>query len=284
MNSVIPLPRFIHDNAQQRQQQKNEIYGKGGEADENEMDWGQRGVAKNKQGAYRRHFFSVIIITFSLILVSITLGVFLGPPLLVPGVDLAMQVSIAVVVHVFIFFIGFNTRTSEEFAVRLNPYMTLADWLLEGEISTTLAFIEILAQSIGAVAASALFYGVISSSPYNFLAPNGITNINVGMGFVLEIVATLLMSWVFFSNRLYKNRIRMALSMAYVVGSTSALVYPFIGLTTHSPFRWLANCVPSGSCGAYGFWVFITAPAIGIPLGTFLYWITSDLSAKNKKS
>jgi len=236
----------------------------------------------NDTSAYVRHFGSVLIMVFGVVLVSITLGVFLGPSV-AAGPDLGMQVSIAAVIHVFIFFVAFNTRTSEEFAVRLNPYMTLTDYLLENSIDGTLTVVELCAQVLGALIASATFYGIVSPSPYPFVGTTGITGTTQVAAFFAELISTALMSWVFFSNRLYKNRIRMALSMAYIVGVTAGFVYPFIGLTTHNPLRWLASCVPSGACGAPGFWVYFTAPLAGIPLGWIIHNATSNKSGNNKE-
>lgn len=241
------------------------------------LDWGfhQKKAPPNGQEiAYGKHFINITIITFGAIFTSILLGVFMGPPVSTGGADLAMQVMAAVGVHVFIFFVAFNTEVLNAYATRLNPYVTLVDWLLDQSINAQLAFTELGAQALGATMASALFYAMVNSSPYAYVGATGIVNTQQGWAFFIEAVATALMAWTIFANRKHENRVRMALGIAYIVGVTAGFVYPFIGLTTHSPFRWLANCVPSGACGAPGFWIFFVAPLIGIPLGYFLHVAT----------
>lgn len=208
--------------------------------------------------AKARHLLTIVVVTFSVVLLSITLGVFLGAPLGASGSELAMQVSAAAVVHVFTFYIAFNTY--EKNNVRVNPYVTLTTYLLGGDLSVEEALLEIIGQALGATLASAFFYGVISSSVYPFVGGSGVVNISQGWGFALELIVSILMGWVFFSDQ---RRVRMS----YIVGLTAGIAFPFIGLTTHSPFRWLASCVPSQSCGSPGFWIFFTAPLAGIPIG-----------------
>ena len=218
--------------------------------------------------ARARHFLTIVVVTFSVVLLSITLGVFLGAPLGASGSELAMQVSAAAVVHVFTFYIAFDTY--EKNNVRVNPYVTLTTLILsprggarEDRLSLGEALLEILGQALGATLASAFFYGIVSSSVYPFVGILGVVNISQGWGFVVELIASILMGWVFFSSQ---RRLRMS----YSVGVTAGIVFPFIGLTTHSPFRWLASCIPSQSCGAPGFWIFFTAPLAGIPIGYIL--------------
>ena len=223
---------------------------------------------------YLQHFINITIITFGAIFTSILLGVFVGPPTSTGGVDLGIQVLAGAGMHVFIFFVAFNTEVLDAFATRLNPYVTLVDLLLERSICWRVAAAEIAGQAFAALLAGSLFYGMIDNSTLSFLPPTGIVNTAVGWGFFIEVVSTVLMAWVIFANRKHENRTRMALAVAYVVGVTAGFVYPFIGLTTHSPFRWLANCVPSGLCGANGFWVYFTGPLVGILAGYLLHKVT----------
>lgn len=218
-------------------------------------------ITKSEGRKQASHFIQIAFATFTVILVSICTGVFLGPP---DSNRLAEQIVALAVIHSFIFYTTFK----RDFEVRLNPYVTITTWVsdaLRGEEQRVhFFFTELGAQAVGATGASAIFYALISSGMLPFVGQVSVQNTLVGWAFLIEIVASGIMSWTFFQ----KGVARM--SMAHAVSVSAALVYPFIGTTTHSPFRWLANCIPSGACNTNYSWIFPVAPLGGIILGHLL--------------
>lgn len=208
-----------------------------------------------------RHFVQIAFATFTVILVSITTGVFLGAP---DPSRLAEQIVALAVVHSFIFYTTFK----RDFEVRLNPYVTIttwaSDWIRKKEQRVHFFWTELGAQALGATMASLIFYALISSGMLLFVGQVSVQNTLVGWAFLIEIVASGIMAWTFFQRNVG------AMSMAHAVSVSAALVYPFIGTTTHSPFRWLASCIPSGACNTNYSWIFPVAPFVGIVAGHLL--------------
>jgi len=161
-------------------------------------------------------------------------------------------------------------------AVRINPYITLIEFVFERSITPLQAFLEILAQALAATAASAMTFALLKTStvfdPSD--SSGSIVDVAVGWAFLIEVLVCVVVGWVFFQARV-KNK--TLLSFAYAIGITSAIVYPFIGATTHNPFRWLAACVPGGTCGNNGAWVYPVAPLVGFLVGYGMFKLTKRL-------
>lgn len=221
------------------------------------------------------HFVIVTLATFLVIFTSITIATFIGLP---SSPAIAVQLLIIIVAHISALFIAFNIRTNFDLDVRVNPYVTFCEAVFHKRLQWSATLIELFGQLIGSTAASLLFYGI--TEPADFIGSLVIGS--VGPAFGLEIVAGLFISWVYFHNYYYKNSVNLPLIMATIVGVTSGVVFPYIGATTHNPLRYLAACIPAGSCDKH-WWIYIVGPFIGMVIGYFIHNITINSNRKNEQ-
>jgi hypothetical protein len=221
------------------------------------------------------HFFAVMLSSWLAIFGSLMIGSMFGniagivPPVI--GVY-AVLVGLA---HVPVLYIAFNIRTWKYYDVRINPYISILEFTLHQRIGFWACCVELAAQSVGTVVAASFFYGVVHNSPL-FVSGIGdaITNTSLGWAFFLELMAGLFMAWVYFHNWYHDATVRMPITMCYVIAGMSTIVYPFIGPTTHNPFRYLSACVIEGTCFNRGWWVYIFGPATGMIIGYLFHMIT----------
>ena len=208
------------------------------------------------------HFITVLLGTFLVLFSSITVATRIGLP---TSPLMAVQLLVILVVHIFTLFVVFNVSATPDLDIRVNPYITLCEYLLHRKLPFDATMVELLGQLFGALLASLLFYGVTDT----FLGP--MILISSGAAFGLEIVAGLFVSWVYFHNY-YPSR-NLPYTMGSVIGITSAIVFPYIGATTHNPYRYLAACIPAQSCSG-AWWVYIFGPLVGIIIGYIIHEVT----------
>lgn len=221
------------------------------------------------------HFFLVLFSSFLAIFSSLIIGSIFGDVSTVPPPNIGLYAVLVGLAHVPPLYIAFNVRTWDKYDVRINPYISLAEFALHNAIGLVPCLIELFAQAIGAVMASAFTYGVLQTSPL-FTPGIGspIVNTTIGWAFFLECFSGLFIGWIYFHNWYHDQSLEMPITMTYVVAGTVVLTYPFIGPTTHNPFRWLAACVIEQTCGIQGSWVFPIGPLVGIILGFLLHRVT----------
>ena len=102
-----------------------------------------------------------------------------------------------------------------------------------------------------------------------------IVNASVGWALAEGIFAMTVFGWVYFHNYSERDSRVSAQIAAYAVGMAVVLAFPFKGVTTENPLRWLGACIIEGTCGARGSWIYPVGPAIGIFVGYLLHLITS---------
>lgn len=217
------------------------------------------------------HFFLVFLSTWLVMFSSLFIGAIFGDVTAVTPPTIGIYAALVGLLHVPPLYIAFNARTWDRLDVRINPYISLAECLGHHAIGFIPCVVELVAQALGTVVATAFAYGVLADSP-TFSAGFGspIVNTGVGWAFFLELFSMLYVSWIYFHNWYHDQSPQMPITMAYIIGGTAAIVYPFIGATTHNPFRWLAACTLEGTCGAAGSWIYPVGPLVGAAVG-FLF-------------
>jgi hypothetical protein len=217
-----------------------------------------------------RHFLTILLTTWIVIMGSLTIGAVFGDVTKVTAPTLGTFTLITGLAHGMIFYLAFNLTSHLKVQIRVNPVISLVEWGFRGRIGLNILWIEIVAQAIGATLAGASIFALVHNNT-TFLAGLGspVINSSVGIGWAIyiEAFAMLVFSWVYF----YQGR---GATLAYALGATVILVYPFLGPSTHNPFRWLAACIPEGACSVAGMAVFFAAPIIGAVLGFVFYRFT----------
>ena len=217
------------------------------------------------------HFFTVTLSTFLVIFTSIAVATYIGIP---TDPVIAAQLLIMMLVHIFSLFVVFNVSSNNDLDIRVNPYLTFCEWVLHRKLPFVAAMVEFLGQVFGALFAALLFYGVTETT--EFLSAVPLTN--SGGSFGLEVFAGFFVSWVYFHNYYGPLSRNLPYTMGSIVGITSAIVFPYIGATTHNPLRYLAACIPAQSC-SNAWWVYVFGPLVGFLLGFF----ASRITKYNKK-
>jgi len=218
------------------------------------------------------------------IFASLMIGASLGDTGALVPPDIGIYALLVGLAHVAPLYVAFGIRTWKYYDIRINPYISLVEFLFHGKIGVIACLVEIGGQVLGAVIASASAYGVLQNSPA-FLAGVGhnLNHTSPGWAFWLETFAGTFMGWVYFHNWYHEHIDRMPISMAYVVSMSTAIVYPFIGPTTHNPFRWLSACVIEGTCSTPNWWVFVFGPGAGVLLGFLIHLVTWNVSIEDFK-
>lgn len=210
------------------------------------------------------HFIAIFLATFSVIFTSITVATHVGIPTLS---TISQQIVVVTMLHIFVLFVAFNVRTLSDLDIRTNPLITLVEGILHQKLEILSAMVELTGQLLAAIVASLIFW-----AGNKFPAP--IAHPSIAYAICLEIIAMTVISWVYFHNYYHKKSHNFPYTMAAIIGVTSGLVFPTVGSTTHNPFRWLANCVPSGTCSGEEAAIFLGGPAAGVLLGYVAHYLT----------
>ena len=108
------------------------------------------------------HFFLTVLSSWLAIFASLMIGASFGNTIGILPPNIGVYGLLIGLAHVPPLYIAFNVRTWKFYDVRINPYISLVEWCLHGAIGFLPFIVEILAQVIGAVIASALVYGVLN--------------------------------------------------------------------------------------------------------------------------
>jgi len=163
------------------------------------------------------------------------------------------------------------TSTSAMSGGHLNPAVSFG-MLLTGNISAKYFISYVVAQCLGAIAASSLLMNALSPLTLNSVN-YGITALGesatAGMAAIMEIVLTFFLMFVIFGTAVDKRApklgglyIGLAVAMAVIVGG------PISGAALN-PARWLGPAVISGDFD--NAWVYVVGPLAGGVLGAFVY-------------
>lgn len=214
------------------------------------------------------HFLLVSISSFLAIFISLLIGASFGDMASIGPPNIGVYGILVGLGHIFPLYIAFNVRTWDYYDVRINPYITLMEFVGHQAIGFWSFVVEILAQAVGATVGGAFAYGVLKdTAPFIAGVSAPVINTSLGFAFVLELLSGFFMGFVYFHNWYHDNTIQMPLTMAYVVGGFTAISFPYIGTTTHNPFRYAAACIVESTCGGRGWWIYVFGPLAGVILG-----------------
>lgn len=214
---------------------------------------------------YWVHFAKTWIATFFALMTTLYIGSMFGELTGVVPPDMGTRTVMVAMGHYILLVMLFSLMTSKEMGVRINPYLTLT-MFLEQPANYAFYIVEMIAQATATVGAAALVYGVLSATP-PFLPGIGgdIINTQVGWAFFMEAVAGFALGFVY--HHIRHDTVQFPTLFAFTIAFTMFFTYPFLGPTTHNPYRWLSACIIEGTCNSYGSWVYPVAPIIGIFVG-----------------
>lgn len=226
------------------------------------------------------HFATVAFDTFVVILGTLIVGGILGDVSVSPNPDgVGRNAILACLAHAILLYYVFNTRALEKLDIRVNPYITLADCFLHRAIGVVPCIIEVVAQCVGAVAATAVVYGMIQNTPAIAAGVGGtIINTSTGWAFGISIISGTVIGWSYFHNWRTETN---AQQMAHAVAIAVLISYAFVGPTTHNPLRWLGACIIEGTCDNSGSWIYPVGPAIGVVIAYLLHLVTWKIEPKD---
>lgn len=208
----------------------------------------------NQGPRYVGVFFGAYLAIFS----SLFFSSFFGDTTGIPPPNIGVYAMLVGGLHFLPMFIALKG------GIRVNPYVSAAEWFFTGKIQFYQFILEALAQAAGAALATLSVWAILQSVPLYVAGLGGsVTNTTAGWAFFLEAIAVMFLSWTHFA---YRDPV----SLAAAVAATCAIVLPFIGATTHNPYRWLGACIVEGTCGASGSWIYATAPLVGVIVGYYV--------------
>jgi len=234
-----------------------------------------------------KHFVSVFICMFAFILGSMLIGAFMNTPLVpgAPGPTIGFEAVLVGFAHWLIFYICYAVNVPGFFLVNLNPYITLMEFFAHGTVGIYATCTQLLAQAGGAAAGAVVVFGILDGSALNNAGiATGIFHTSAGWCFFMEAVSAFLFSWIFWHNYNHKQPLsQLPMTLGMTVGVTSAIFYPFVGVSTANVFRWLGGCVVAGNCGATDiWWVFSLGSLVGVVLGYLTHLVTWKTENKKK--
>jgi hypothetical protein len=214
------------------------------------------------------HFVLVTIAAWLAVFSSLIIGASFGDVTAVVPPTIGLYMTVVGLAHIAPLYVAFNLRTWDVYDIRINPAITLFEYVAHQAIGFWSCVIEIVAQAIGAVIAGAMVQGIIGNNAA-FIAGLGtpVRNTAVGWAFMLQATAALFMGFTYMHNWYHDKSNWMPTTMAYVVAGMSGICFPFLGATTHNPFRYLAACVLENTCNQRGWWVYSIAPFVGVFFG-----------------
>lgn len=222
------------------------------------------------------HAVRTFLATFFAILGTLFIGAVFGPLAGVMPPQIGINTGITAMAHYLLLVALFSIAAAgSQIGIRVNPYITLTEWIFNRQINFIIALVEIVAQTAGAAGAGGLVYGVLVDTPGFIPGVGGdVINTALGWAFFLECLAGFVLGLVYFRH--YATNPNFPTLFALTIAMSLVFTYPFLGPTTHNPLRWLDACIIEQTCGNYGSWVYPVAPAIGIPIGYFVQSIIAN--------
>ena len=161
----------------------------------------------------------------------------------------------------------------------VNPAVSLA-CLLDKRMSVKDFVGYVVAQVLGAIAGSAILYGVVACTTLNVanFGANGFGDASaVGLGMFGALVVELVLTFVFVYTILgVTDDSKMSSIAGVVIGLTLTFVH-ILGIsltgTSVNPARSLSAALFSGTTALSQVWVFIVAPLVGAALAAWVYGI-----------
>ena len=159
----------------------------------------------------------------------------------------------------------------------VNPAVSLA-CLLDKRMSVKDFVGYVVAQVLGAIAGSAILYGVVACTTLNVanFGANGFGDASaVGLGMFGALVVELVLTFVFVYTILgVTDDSKMSSIAGVVIGLTLTFVH-ILGIsltgTSVNPARSLSAALFSGTTALSQVWVFIVAPLVGAALAAWVY-------------
>lgn len=156
----------------------------------------------------------------------------------------------------------------------INPAVSLA-MLLRKKLSPADFCGYVVAQIIGAIAASGLLKGILSLSKVTDLTgglgSNGIANVGAGGGLLVEIILTFIFIFVILGVTSDESKGSVA---GIVIGLTLTFVHivgiPLTG-TSVNPARSIGPALFAGGDALSSIWVFIIGPLVGAALAVLVF-------------
>lgn len=220
---------------------------------------------QEKPGTSFAHHANIAFSAYLVITSTLFFGAFFGDTIGIGPPFIGNYALLVGALHVLPLYVALKQDT----IVRINPYISLVEFIFGRRIDFVTFLFEIIAQAAGAALGALSAWGVMRTNP-QFIAGFGstITNTTTGWAFFLSAVSGALISWVYFSR--HGDHVALVTTLS----ATVALSFPFIGTTTHNPYRWLSACIVEQTCGSTGSWVFPTGPLVGVFVGWVMYWMT----------
>lgn len=161
----------------------------------------------------------------------------------------------------------------------VNPAVSLA-CLLDKRMSVKDFVGYVVAQVLGAIAGSAILYGIVACTTLNVanFGANGFGDASaVGLGMFGALVVELVLTFVFVYTILgVTDDSKMSSIAGVVIGLTLTFVH-ILGIsltgTSVNPARSLSAALFSGTTALSQVWVFIVAPLVGAALAAWVYGI-----------
>ena len=159
----------------------------------------------------------------------------------------------------------------------VNPAVSLA-CLLDKRMSVKDFVGYVVAQVLGAIAGSAILYGIVACTTLNVanFGANGFGDASaVGLGMFGALVVELVLTFVFVYTILgVTDDSKMSSIAGVVIGLTLTFVH-ILGIsltgTSVNPARSLSAALFSGTTALSQVWVFIVAPLVGAALAAWVY-------------
>jgi glycerol uptake facilitator-like aquaporin len=249
------------------------------------------------------HFLWVLGASLFITLGSILLGSITGPP---PGsgATLAIQSVIVGLYHGIALYVAYKVAQPYNLMLHINPVVSILEFF-HGTSGWLVVLVQLLAQGFGHGAAAGIAYGVLNGGN---LYTSGVSAVldtartSIGGLVALEIIAGFFFGWVLWHNfshrmKFLSTRQRLGIfaegknlpaTLAATFAFTTAMVYPFGGVTMHQPLRFLQGCILSSgvggsTCGNTGSWVYLAGGAIGLAGALLGHILTQSLDGDANK-
>ena len=207
------------------------------------------------------HFFAVLFSVTLVLTVSLQLEVY------IQSSSIGESMIAVSIVHSCIVYVALNVRTNSDLDVRLNPFVSIFEWVFNRYSSPNnylILTVELIAQSTGALMASLLFAG---TAPTSFTIVSSIVK-SPGWTLIMEIIGSFSFSWIYFHNYYDKESVNLAFTVACALGVFSGILFPYHGVSTFNPLRTLAKCIPTSTCAISTYeYILYLGPFLGILLG-----------------
>ena len=201
-----------------------------------------------------RHYINIFIASVAALTGTLFFGGFFGDTSAAVPPAIGLYALLSGLAHGMLLYAVLNAGRD----VRVNLYVSLAEWLVRRRLSVNECAAEIFCQALGAVVAALVVYGTVRNTASLLPGLGGtLSNTSVGWAFALQMLSGVFIGWAAGKE-----------AFAQTLGVTVALVFPFVGTSTHNPFRWLSACIIEGTCGVPEAWTFPVGPLVGILVGS----------------